>query len=258
MRRLSGQGLGCLGCEDAAKFSKEFIVSELHRLAAANGGKAPGRKAFFDDTGISENQINKYWTGYSSLVKEAGFEAKQFSIQKLPDENVLAGLAEIALKVGRMPTIAEMRKARQEGTLAFSPDVVERFGAKADQEAALKAFCKDKTEYSALVARLNSAVLEDKVEEAGVLDAADMSGFVYLMRSGKHYKIGKTNHVGRRHYDLAIQLPEKLQVVHEISTDDPVGIEGYWHRRFADKRLNGEWFNLPVADVAAFKRRKFM
>ncbi len=81
----------------------------------------------------------------------------------------------------------------------------------------------------------------------------------YLVKFGKHHKIGRTMHVGLRSYDIQLQLPERSQLIHSIATDDPVGIERYWHERFADRRANGEWFLLRKEDVAAFRaRRRFM
>ena len=67
-------------------------------------------------------------------------------------------------------------------------------------------------------------------------------------------KIGKTNDTVRRGNELRIQLPEKTDLIHSIKTDDPSGIEAYWHKRFEEKRMQGEWFNLSSADVKAFKR----
>jgi hypothetical protein len=76
------------------------------------------------------------------------------------------------------------------------------------------------------------------------------------MKSGPHYKIGRTNSVGRRGSELAIKVPIPPKTIHSIETDDPIGVEAYWHKRFVDKRGEGEWFALSPEDVKAFKRWK--
>lgn len=74
-------------------------------------------------------------------------------------------------------------------------------------------------------------------------------GFVYLVRGHPgEYKIGRTNFVDRRVSELGATSPIEPTLVHEIKTDDPVGVGAYWHVRFADKRLRGEWFRLNAAE----------
>jgi hypothetical protein len=240
--------------------TKDDVLREIRRIAAENGGVAPGRIAFFDATGIRESDWSgRWWTTWGAAVREAGLEPQRLN-PRLDDQLVLAAAAGIVRKLGRFPTSAEIRFECNADPALPSHNTFRRFGGLGGLQTRLREFSAEHG---------LSDVAAAMGEQPGKLVAADpvldgegaqvlAEGFVYLIKSGRHFKIGKANSVEARHRQLKIQLPQVAEVVHRIKTDDPYGIESYWHRRFADKRLNGEWFALSAEDVKAFRRRKFM
>lgn len=239
---------------------KEFILAEIKRTADANGGKALGYARFRQDTGIKQYEWGKYWASWSDAVREAGLAPNE--LQSAYDQTkLLDDFANLAREVGGIPSPGQLR-VRSHGDPSFPNKNTfgVRFSSKADLVKQVAEHCRNNG--MADVAAMCDQYLARKKPAEKTTDEpsakAFVSGYVYLMRSGKFHKIGRTNASGRRERELAIQLPDKATTVHVISTDDPAGIEAYWHRRFAEKRKNGEWFDLDAADVAAFKRRKFM
>lgn len=238
--------------------TKDEILSEIRRCAEANGGHPLGRNRFAQETGIPESAwAGRYWVSWSEAVTEAGY-APNVLTGKRDVADILGHVARLARRLGRFPVENEFRMARREDPTFPSHGTVRRIGTKAILAARLIEYCEEQGGFDDVV-ELAQPFAEARAEEDSSSTAAEngqTDGYVYLMKSGKHYKIGHTNAVGRREYELGIQLPEKLEQVHVIRTDDPRGIERYWHDRFAGKRGNGEWFKLTPQDVRSFKRRR--
>jgi hypothetical protein len=70
------------------------------------------------------------------------------------------------------------------------------------------------------------------------------SEFGYVVIAGPFFKIGRTKDVTRRIAQLSIQLPFPIQLFKVINTDDAKTLEAMMHRKFAEFRVNGEWFEL--------------
>jgi hypothetical protein len=241
---------------------RQDIVAAIQRTAAANDGEPLGRERFARETGIrTSDWLGRYWARWGDALSEAGFEPNQFQ-KRIDEVDLLAALIPEIRRLGRIPTSAELRlRARQDRDGFPSHSVFGRLGGKTELRQRLLAYCQDRPEYSDVEQVLQASTDPSRgrsLDEPGAGDDSGGFGFVYLLKSGRYFKIGRTNSAGRRERELAIQLPERAEQVHVIETDDPAGIERYWHHRFAVQRKNGEWFELTAADVKAFKRRKFM
>ena len=237
---------------------KHHIMQEIDRTAKKNGGKALGMLRFSKETGIRESDwCGKYWIKWSDALRETGYEPGTFT--RPIDKNILLEkLALLVRECDHFPIQAEFRMKTGSDKTFPSGKTYRQFGGKKRLARALVTWCEgnsgwdDVREISLPVAGIEESIAKQTGKDETTI------GFVYLLKSGKYYKIGRSNSPGRREYEISIQQPEPVKLIHEIQTDDPSGIEAYWHKRFADRRKNGEWFELNQSDVSAFKRRKFM
>jgi hypothetical protein len=241
--------------------TKAHMLAEIKRTAAVNGGEALGWGRFETETGIRLTDWCRFWARWSDAIKEAGLEPMEFKAA-YEDSTLLDFYVKLTREIGCLPAWSDIKLKAYNDPDFPSEKVFRQFGSKEELHRKLAEHCRLREGHEDVI-RLCEAYVprrQNTPEEDDSADAAggEEIGFVYLMKSGRFYKIGKSNSAGRREYELGIQLPEPISTVHVIRTDDPLGIEAYWHKRSEAKRKNGEWFELNAADVAAFKRRKFM
>lgn len=210
-------------------------------------------RAFESETGIGEAVWRGvYWVRWSEAVKEAGLEPN-VKVEKYTEEFLLTKLAEAARHFGKFPTAMEFRMYRRiDQTFPNVKSITRHFDSLMNIPPRLAEWAEARSSYSDVAAALGTFKEESEPSEAPTRE-----GLVYLLKWGAHYKIGRSDQIERRIKKLSTELPEKGELLHTIRTDDPPGIEAYWHQRFADRRANGEWFKLTRTDIAAFKRRKF-
>jgi hypothetical protein len=242
--------------------TREEILGAIRRTAAENGGRPLGRDRLEQLTGITQYEIERYWRGFGDAQREAGFQPNTLNAA-YDDDFLIERYVGLTRALGHVPTRADMRIAREESDQEFPNfKVYERFGSKAELLTRIVAYCKDRSDNADVLAIIeleHTAVPHDAAFEtsAPLTDEAARVGFVYLVQGHRgEFKIGRTNLVDRRLSELGTTAAVEQTLIHEIKTDDPVGVESYWHTRFADKRMRGEWFKLAATDVRAFKRWK--
>jgi len=237
--------------------TRQHIIEEIKRLTLESIGKPPGQHAFSNETGIKKSEwYGKYWSRWGDAIREAGFAPNTLTVA-YEEDFLVEKLINLAREIGRFPVHGDLRmKAHNDTEFPSDTTFGSRLGGKSQLVSKVAEYCRQKSGFEDVLRMCEAASPKSKSDKGPVegLESVENIGIVYLIRSGRFYKIGKTKSIGRREYDLAIQLAEKPTTIHIIKTDDPDGIETYWHRRFAAKRKNGEWFDLSPADVKAFKK----
>lgn len=232
--------------------TKQDILNAIRQTAKENGDNPLGVARFEKETGIKEYDWNKYWARFGDAHKEAGLIPNQLQ-GAYTDEFLIEKVIGLTRKLGKFPTYREIKVEKNSDPELPDKNAFYRLGTKEQLATKVVEYCNNKNGYDDII-ELSQSILQKSIKKDSDDEIDGSVGEVYLFKSGRYYKIGKTNNTVRRGSELRIQLPEKMDLIHSIKTDDPSGIEAYWHRRFESKRMNGEWFDLSTAEVKAFKR----
>lgn len=231
---------------------RERILAAIRECAAANGDRTPSMRRFARETGIRRGAwLGVYWTRWSDAVRDAGFEPNTLQL-RMDDEVLLAKLAEACRHFGKFPTDIQLRMyKRADPSFPNVRTIGNHLGSLADAPRRVWEWAARSGDHADIMPILRAAL------SAPARPSARKEGLGYLIRSGAHCKIGRSDDLDRRFREISVTLPEAAVLVHTIRTDDPPGIEAYWHRRFAAKRARGEWFKLAPAEIAQFRRRRY-
>lgn len=245
---------------------KAEIIACIQALAKTNGGVPVGRSRLLKEAGITEGQYSKFGT-LGELQAEAGYSPNSLN-SALDEEDILRQLVDLCSLQGEFPTIQKMRAAREKFPQRFpSHNTYKRLGGtQAAKACAVVAWLSGKdilTNEESIALKICRPLAIKFEKETEVPDAHfEACGYVYLFKDTTAYKIGSSIDPASRRLTLQTGNPRDIRLIHQIITDDPRGIEDYWHRRFNARRRimagGSEWFDLRREDVAVFRSRTRM
>ncbi|WNS82204.1 GIY-YIG nuclease family protein [Domibacillus sp. DTU_2020_1001157_1_SI_ALB_TIR_016] len=84
-------------------------------------------------------------------------------------------------------------------------------------------------------------------------------GYVYFVQEHLNgsFKIGKTKHIDQRMNLFSVKLPFENELIFLIKSGNHHQTEVAFHKHFAHKRLEGEWFALTREDITWIKEKNY-
>lgn len=235
-------------------YTKEEILKEVKRTTRENGGKPLGAARFRSATGIGRYDWNRYWALFTELQQEAVSKHNE-PWRRVSDKILIKKMISKIRKYGNYPSLSRLHiDGVKDKNFPFT--IIKKRGQKYIVKKIVE-YCKNKKGYKDIL-KACQPIIEKFDKKEKIDDSVTISELeeVYLLKSGLDYKIGHADDPIRRASEIGTLLAERPELIHSFKTDDPAGVESYWHKRFQEKRKRGEWFKLNSQDVKAFKRWK--
>jgi hypothetical protein len=183
------------------------ITSAIQRLALDNGGKPLGERLFLANAGLSRSALwSSGFSNYSDALVAAGFSKNQLNSASQP-KVVLASLVDLIRSIGRFPTKGHIKvaRAKDKSFPSYEAFLTVAGGAFSNLPSLTLEYCQANgmSDIEHLIPRGTNRV----EGEAKDVQRA-VAGYVYLVKHGQHYKIGRSNDIARRRREISL-LPRK-------------------------------------------------
>ena len=195
---------------------KQDILNEIRRTAAQNEGKPVGVDRFRTETGIAEHEwCGVHWARWSDALSEAGFEPLEWTVG-LSEEEILEVLVRLVRQYRRYPTTKEILIEKRANAAIPTPKaIVRKVGLKADAIRKLRDYCSRREDYadvSTILTKetIGSVVEKDDSQGKNGTSKLKPSGYVYLLKSGKLYKIGQTANRWQHRPGRKVSIPNRF------------------------------------------------
>ena len=169
--------------------TREEIIEEIKQIATDNNGVPPGKQKFHNETGISDSVWEKYWARWGDALCEAGFTPNVWQVPH-EEEFLIESYIRLIREIGRFPTVRELRLKRGSDPKFPSRGPFSRLGSKSSAASRIVEFCRARGGYEDVIKVCEPLATASAARTQTKGDAAPELGFVYLLKSGRHYKIG--------------------------------------------------------------------
>lgn len=103
------------------------------------------------------------------------------------------------------------------------------------------------------IEKYNEEIKKIRIEQIGSVSLTpkkkNLSGYVYILKSGIYYKIGISKNPKTRLQFYITENPNEIEIIANKKVEDSKTLEKRLHEKFKNKIHRGEWFLLEAHDV---------
>ena len=133
--------------------------------------------------------FGKYWASYGQAVEEAGFASNKLQ-EAYGVEALNIRFIELIREIGKIPVKGELLLKRWQDSSFPNEKVFSRCGSKNERIRRVLEYCRSHSGFEDVIQICEQTSLSSEGTPADKPHDGDI-GYVYLIKSGKHYKIGK-------------------------------------------------------------------